>query len=89
MQDKLAYVGYVEEFICPLGVHKVKITECHNIRYWGTDKGFGQLGIQGKQKETDLDECPNIIVPYSKVLVIMDIFEDAQKTFYYNLDKFR
>ena len=31
------------------------ITECHNIRRWGTSKGLGELALEGPRPETQLD----------------------------------
>lgn len=31
------------------------ITECQNIRRWGTAKGLGELALEGPKSETQLD----------------------------------
>ena len=50
------YVGTLEE-----SNGSYKLTEAKNIRRWGTDKGLGQLVLNGPQENTKLDECGNVL----------------------------
>lgn len=43
------------------------ITNAHNVRKAGTDRGFGQLAFEGPRPETALDPCPHIMVPVGRL----------------------
>ena len=40
----------------------LKVTNCKNLRFWGTKKGLGEL-TKGPLAETKLDEIGEIIAP--------------------------
>lgn len=44
-----------------------------NIRAWGTDRGLGQLAIEGPQSETVLDAFTDLYIPQNKVCYTMDV----------------
>ena len=47
------------------------------IRFWGTNRGLGQLAISGPLSGTKLDPCPT--VRFHLLTVIMTIDCEAQK----------
>lgn len=48
------------------------------IRRWGTDKGIGQLAIEGPRPETILDRCPSVRA--HELTIVMEIPCDAKAT---------
>ncbi len=44
------YVGTISRD----GDHIV-ISNCHNVRHWGTSRGLGELALEGPKSETHLD----------------------------------
>lgn len=44
----------------------VLITNCRNIRVWGTTKGLGQLRA-GPQPKTVLDEVGCVLIPHGRI----------------------
>ncbi len=46
------------------------VTNCRNIRIWGTDKGLGQL-VNGPTSKTVLDEVGEILVPTRAIIHIL------------------
>lgn len=48
----------------------VNVTNCRNIRVWGTDKGLGQL-VNGPTSKTVLDEVGEILVPVRAIIHIL------------------
>ena len=46
----------------------VRVTNCRNVRYWGTKEGLGQLARTGPTSETKLDAVGEIIVPLKAVI---------------------
>lgn len=48
-----------------------KITNGFVIRNWGTDKGLGQLAMEGPLTNTKLDPCPDIT--FHELTKVMDI----------------
>ena len=42
-----------------------------NVREWGTQKGLGQLAMDGPQKDTVLDPIPAVTVPYRAVIALL------------------
>lgn len=47
------------------------INNAKNIRRWGTEKGLGQLAIEGIQKDTVLDDCGDIKFPVTALIHII------------------
>lgn len=50
-----------------------------NVRRSGTDRGFGQLAIEGPQKESALDPCPPIMVPKNRLCHFIECAEVWKK----------
>lgn len=67
VQNGFVYVGHVTQ-----EDSGVRISEAYNIRRWGTTKGLGQLAIEGKQKETLLDFCGIVRIPFHSILFTID-----------------
>lgn len=60
------YVGDIEDD----GIN-CEIRNCSVIRRWGTNKGIGQLALEGPQKNTILDPCGYVIIPnHAKIAII-------------------
>lgn len=49
------------------------ITEGSVIRHWGTERGLGQLAIEGPTKTTVLEPTGHIIVPMTSVIMRIDV----------------
>ena len=54
------------------------ITNAHNIRYWGTKKGLGEL-VNGPLKETKLDSVGSLRSPLRSVISIIGVDNDKWK----------
>ena len=48
------------------------INNAQNIRYWGTNKGLGQLALEGPQEKTKLDACGTVRVPRRALIHLLD-----------------
>ena len=48
------------------------ITGARNIRYWGTERGLGQLAIDGPTDKTKLDDVGTVRVPAHAVVHLID-----------------
>lgn len=48
------------------------ITDARNIRYWGTERGLGQLALEGPTEKTKLDAVGTVRVPHAGVIHILD-----------------
>ena len=48
------------------------ITNARNIRYWGTERGLGQLALEGPNSKTKLDEAGTVRVAAHAVVHIID-----------------
>jgi hypothetical protein len=58
------------------------VEDCRNLRRWGTNKGLGQLAIEGKQSETVMDEVGLLVAAYpQQVLQIIPLSETAKASF--------
>ena len=64
------YVGDVEND----GVW-CSVTNARNIRRWGTERGLGQLAIEGPQDETVLDIVGSVHIPQKALISIIDTEE--------------
>ena len=48
------------------------ITNARNVRYWGTERGLGQLALEGPTDKTRLDAVGTVRVPARAVISIVD-----------------
>lgn len=48
------------------------ITDARNIRYWGTERGLGQLALEGPTDKTKLDAVGTVRAPARAVISILD-----------------
>jgi len=51
------------------------LTNAYIIRTWGTERGLGQLAIEGKQTNTKLDKCADLHFHELTVVFRMDADE--------------
>lgn len=47
------------------------ISNAQNIRQWGTEKGLGELAMEGPKEGTELDPVPVVIVGMRAVIAIV------------------
>jgi hypothetical protein len=64
--------GFVHVGSCTLDAGLLQIDNCRNVRRWGTTEGLGQL-VNGPRKETIADACGLVLVPWSRVVMLMKI----------------
>ena len=48
------------------------LKDSYVIRVWGTDRGLGQLALDGKQQNTKLDKVGTMHFDYLTVVTLMD-----------------
>lgn len=48
------------------------ITDARNVRYWGTERGLGQLALEGPTDKTRLDVVGTVRAPAKAVISIID-----------------
>ena len=48
------------------------IVDAKNIRYWGTQKGLGELALSGPTDKTKLDSVGTVRVPARSVVSLID-----------------
>ena len=48
------------------------ITNARNVRYWGTERGLGQLALTGPTDKTKLDNVGTVRVPARAVISLLD-----------------
>lgn len=60
------YVGNITA-----GNGQVKISDAYCIRRWGTERGLGQLALEGKQENTKLDKTGTVIAPITDLKHIL------------------
>ena len=81
LDGEFVYLGKGKKIDCPLLGNSILIEEAQNIRRWGTTKNIGQLATEGKQNETILDYTGTITVPVGRILQVLEMTEQAKKTF--------
>lgn len=81
LDGEFVYLGKGKKIDCPLLGNSIKIEQAYNIRRWGTTKNIGQLATEGKQNETILDYTGTITVPVGRILQVLEMTEQAIKTF--------
>jgi hypothetical protein len=48
------------------------ISNAKNIRYWGTERGLGQLALEGPTEKTKLDAVGTVRVSHRAVISLID-----------------
>lgn len=48
------------------------ISNACNVRYWGTERGLGQLALKGPTDKTKLDAVGTVRVPARAVISLID-----------------
>jgi hypothetical protein len=48
----------------------------YNIRIWGTDRGLGQIALEGPTPRTILDPCPTVRFHVLTAVALMDCKEE-------------
>lgn len=48
------------------------VANAKNIRRWGTERGLGQLALEGQNSQTVLDEVGTVRVPRHAVISLID-----------------
>jgi len=48
------------------------ITGARNIRYWGTERGLGQLALEGPTEKTKLDAVGTVRAPARAVISLIE-----------------
>ena len=81
LHDRLDYVGIGERVLDKLLGDCVRITDCYNIRRWGTSAGLGELAIKGKLENTVLDKHPPITIRLEEIIHTIDVHDDVAKSF--------
>lgn len=64
--------GFVHVGDCIIEGDMLQISNCHNIRVWGTTKGLGEL-VNGPLKETKSDSCGTVLVPFKRLVFFMQV----------------
>jgi hypothetical protein len=55
------------------------LKDSYVIRVWGTERGLGQLALEGKQKNTKLDKAGTMSFDYLTVVILMDCDQEKWK----------
>ena len=67
LERGFVYVGHLDtDPITKLNL----LSDAKNIRKWGTDKGLGQLVVNGPTKNTMLDPCGTVLIPDRSIISI-------------------
>lgn len=53
----------------------VRIEGADCVRRWGTERGIGQLALNGPTRETKLDPAGTVTVPRTSVVALIDAAE--------------
>ena len=61
------YVGKVE-----VNAEWCVVTDAKNIRYWGTERGLGQLALEGPTSKTKLDPITTVRIPKRAVISVIE-----------------
>jgi hypothetical protein len=80
LDNRFVYVGYGNKVKDYMLGDCVEITDCYNVRYYGTNKGLSQLAYQGKQEGTTLDYCPPLRVPISRIVATIKVEDKIKDT---------
>lgn len=71
------YIGFIE-----INEDFFTLKKASCIRIWGTDKGLGQLAIEGMQPHTKLDKCGTIHFNNNNLIYIIDCNEEKWRFYY-------
>lgn len=63
--------GFVWVGDCAMHGDTLYVTNSYNVREWGTQKGLGELALEGPKNETVLDPVPAVTVPYRAVIALL------------------
>lgn len=64
--------GFVYVGDCVYDGDTLTITNARNIRYWGTERGLGQLALEGPTDKTKLDNVGTVRAPARGVMHLID-----------------
>jgi len=64
--------GYVYVGDCAIDDRYCVITNARNVRYWGTERGLGQLAIEGPTEKTKLDAAGTVRIPARAIISVID-----------------
>lgn len=64
--------GFVYVGDCAHDGDWLTITNARNIRYWGTERGLGQLALTGPTDKTKLDDAGTVRVPARALISLHD-----------------
>jgi hypothetical protein len=64
--------GYVYVGDCVSDDQYTVITNAKNIRRWGTERGLGELALEGPKSETKLDAVGTVRIPARAIISIID-----------------
>ena len=59
--------GFVYVGTLITGEKFLTIDKARNVRRWGTERGLGQLALEGPQLNTKLDDCDTVRAPMSEL----------------------
>jgi hypothetical protein len=48
------------------------IKNARNVRYWGTERGLGQLALEGPTEKTKLDNVGTVRIPARAIISVID-----------------
>lgn len=64
--------GFVYVGECESSEKSLTIKNARNIRRWGTERGLGELALEGPKANTRLDRTGDIFVPIGSVVHVID-----------------
>lgn len=54
----------------------LKLTQASVIRVWGTERGLGQIALEGPAPQTVLDPCGTVLLNEPAILFMIDVVYD-------------
>ena len=48
------------------------VTDCFNIRRWGTTKGLGEIALSGPTSSTVLDDYGTVVIPNQSIIYFIE-----------------
>jgi hypothetical protein len=64
--------GFVYVGDCRVDEQFAIVTNARNVRYWGTERGLGQLALEGPTDKTKLDTVGTVRIPARAIISIID-----------------